>query len=442
MATAVLTRTSTRASRLLGSVALVAAAMLYGTAGHAQTPAPAAPAAPAAPTGITLEAAVAVVNDEPITITDIRSRARQLLLELRITETTPEVERDAIQRASELLIEEALQRQETARREVTIEAAEIDAGVARYIEALGLSLQDLAQVGVSVISLRKQVEAQIAWQTLIQGYFGSRVRISETQIDDTLDQIAVGATQTQFQLSEIFAFTPDEASRTQAVEAMTQLRERIEAQGPQAFEFYARQVSDSPSAASGGDLQWVSLGTMAPEIDAALNQIQGPGVIGPIATFDGIYLLQVSNRREPITAGPADVRVKRALVRNTDPAARTKIEAVRTALSGATCDQFEAIVAATEGATAANLGTVSETGLDATTRAAVAATAVGGVTEVIEAASGPTLLMICERSTSAGPRLPTREQIQGSLLDRQLTMLADRYLRDLRRQGTILRKQG
>jgi peptidyl-prolyl cis-trans isomerase SurA len=142
-----------------------------------------------------------------------------------------------------------------------------------------------------------------------------------------------------------------------------------------------------------------------------------------------------------VTAGPADVRVKRALVRATDPAARTKIEAVRSALAGATCDQFEAVVATTEGATAANLGTISETGLDAATRAAVAATPVGGVTDVIDAASGPSLLMVCDRTTAAGPRLPTREQIQGSLLDRQLTMLADRYLRDLRRQGTILRKQ-
>ena len=56
------------------------------------------------------------------------------------------------------------------------------------------------------------------------------------------------------------------------------------------FALVARQFSQSPSAASGGDIGWVHEGQLAPELNAALTKMAVNSVSPPIRSIGGYYI--------------------------------------------------------------------------------------------------------------------------------------------------------
>lgn len=74
------------------------------------------------------------------------------------------------------------------------------------------------------------------------------------------------------------------------------LRERIE--NGEDFTALARAHSeDTGSAASGGDLGWVSPGQMVPEFEKAMNALKPNQLSEPVRTSFGLHLIQVLERR-------------------------------------------------------------------------------------------------------------------------------------------------
>src|SRR6056297_243612 len=80
--------------------------------------------APAAPEVQQIEGIIAVVNDEPISFTDVRQRAQLLLLSLGGRQPTQEQIQQITTQALEQLIDEKLQLQEAAEYEVEVSDAD------------------------------------------------------------------------------------------------------------------------------------------------------------------------------------------------------------------------------------------------------------------------------------------------------------------------------
>ena len=88
------------------------------------------------------------------------------------------------------------------------------------------------------------------------------------------------------------AFTTTSDIRTR----LEQIRERI-VQGDE-FEALANAYSEDPGSASqGGDLGWVSPGTMVPEFEKVMSQLQPGEISEPIESRFGWHLIQVLERR-------------------------------------------------------------------------------------------------------------------------------------------------
>src|SRR5690606_5015719 len=123
---------------------------------------------------------------------DVRQRATMLLVSSGI-EPTPELQQRARAQALRDLVDERLQIEEAQRYEISVESGLIDrrlADIARQNNTTVAGLaQSLAQTGVSIGTLRSQIEADIAWQRLINGMYGGRVRISEVEIQETQQRI-------------------------------------------------------------------------------------------------------------------------------------------------------------------------------------------------------------------------------------------------------------
>jgi len=73
------------------------------------------------------------------------------------------------------------------------------------------------------------------------------------------------------------------------------------------FEELARQFSEDGSAAQGGDLGWASPGTMVPEFEEAMNQLEVGGLSAPVTSRFGVHLVQVLERRQ-VDVDPKQLR--------------------------------------------------------------------------------------------------------------------------------------
>ena len=247
-----------------------------------------------------LEGVATLVNDEPISFHDIRQRVRMLAMTVG-AEITPEIQQQLATTAREQLVDEILQMQAVAEFNVEIDPQEIAASVDDLAARAGVTREELyqqfAQAGINPTTLEAQVRSDIAWRRMMSGLYGSRIRISQNQLDGELEQLRASSQKTSYQLAEIFLFAPDEESKVQALQAAYSLVDQLRQGAP--FTTAAQQFSSSPTAATGGDMGWVALADLDPVLAEPVGASAQPGILDPIVASDGVYILALRNRREP-----------------------------------------------------------------------------------------------------------------------------------------------
>lgn len=420
----------------------------------AAAPAEAAPAAPAAaPKAVTIrqglgESVAAVVNDDVISTYDLRQRMRLLAFSSGIQlneQNAAEVGREALRG----LVDERLEADEIAHTEsrqggkfkfypTNREIDEEIGGLAKQFGATPEALtKSLAAVGVEPQTLRNQVGAQGAWRRYIQARYQDSVHIGDEQITSVLERIAASAGKPQYLVSEIFLDAARSGGQAQAEEGGRQLVEQIRGGAP--FAAVARQFSALPTAANGGDAGWLVSGQMQPELEKVLAALRPGQTADPIPVQDGVYVLQLRDRR----AGAAAILVnlKQAAVRlpaDATPAqvadAEAKLAALREA-AGA-CRNMETEAAKMQGVVAGDLGEASIDELSPEFRKVVDGLKSGEMGGPVRTSVGLQLIGVCARRTG-GAQAPTRTDIENRIYAEQLDMLGRRFLRDLRNSAAV-----
>lgn len=421
---------------------LAAACLALGTvAGPASAQAPPAPA----PAGLS-EGVAAVINDEVISTFDLAQRMRLLIATSGIQPTQqnlPQFQREALSG----LVDERLQIQELRRveKEQKIEIIptdpEVDEQLTEMARENNANLQQftnsLAAQGIGIDTLREQVRAQTGWQRWVRGRYGSRLRIGDDQVKAEMERIAAAATRPQYQIAEVFIDAARVGGMEVAVNGATQLVSQIQQGAP--FPAVARQFSASATAATGGDVGWITAGEMPPEVDAALEQMRPGQLSRPIPTRDGVYIVYLRDRRAGASA--ITVSLKQAAIALPQGApdadvrsASGRLTGLRSRIQG--CDTVETEAAQVQGVVAGDLGEAELKDLSPAFRSAVEGLSPGQTSEPVRTNVGLHILTVCARG-SAGAGDVSREQIEGRLYGQQLSMIARRYMRDLRTAATI-----
>jgi peptidyl-prolyl cis-trans isomerase SurA len=205
------------------------------------------------------------------------------------------------------------------------------------------------------------------------------------------------------------------------------------------FPAVARQFSALPTAANGGDAGWVTAAEMPPEVAQAVEQMRPGQLSQPIPVKDGVYIIYLRDKR---AGGAATlVNLKQAAVAlpaNASPAdeaaAREKLVALKPKIKD--CAGLEAAAAKTEGVVAGDLGEAETTDLNPAFRQAAETLKVGQVSDPLRTNAGLHLVAVCGRR-AAGEAVLDKDQIEQRLYSQQLSMIARRYMRDLRNSATI-----
>lgn len=389
--------------------------------------------APADDGSLTLEAIAAVVNDRPISFTDVRDRARMLLLSLGGQQPSPEQVQQITGQALEQLIDERLQLEKASEFELEISKEEIDGAVEGMAAQSGLTGADLKSqllaAGIDPSSLEEQMRAEIAWNRVMSGLYGSRIRISDNQVDDQIEQLRLAAQKTQYRISEIFLFAPDPETRTQAEEAARSILEQLKAGAD--FRVAAQRLSSAPTAATGGDMGWVSSSDLPPELVPAIESAAGPGLLDPITVDNGVYILYIQNKREP-----AEATTKVDLIRLiTSDATDENLKAAMDRITS--CDDVQSVANTTQGLRAQPLEDINIEELGPEGKSLVESAEIGKPTDIFAVSGGLGTMYVCRREEGA-EALPSREDLKSSLKGRELNMISERELRNLRRDATII----
>lgn len=388
-----------------------------------------------APAAQQIEGIVAVVNDDPISQSDVRERARMLLLSVGSQPTQEQLQRILAQ-ALEQLIDEKLQLQEAAEYEVEIEQAEITNAIENLARGSGITrdalIGTLMQAGVNPTSLEAQTRADIAWRRIMNGLYGSRIRISDTQIESQLEQLRASSQKVQYQLSEIFLYNPVPEDADKVLEAAVSIREQIQAGAP--FNLVAQRLSRASTAATGGDMGWVALDDLDPEQRDAVEATEWPGLTDPIVVPNGVYLMSVRQKREPAES-TSIVDLTRITVKDGSEAS---LKAAIDEIDG--CDGIDSVVASDANLDASELTDLNINDLGPEGKSMVASTSLNAPTDVFAQSGTLAVMYVCKRQDNV-ENLPNREQVKDRLFAKQLGMVAQRSLRNLRREATILRLQ-
>lgn len=438
----------TRTRRAAGLAAAMGLAVLAGALPSLARPADAGPAPAAAPGPPPLgESVVATINDEIVSSYDLRQRVRLLMVTSGVQPTAdniPQIEREALRG----LVDEHLEMQEIRHQEkeqkfnITATDQDVNEDLGHMAQGNKMTadqlLGALASAGVAPETLREQLRVEISWQRWIAGrYGGSRLKISQAQINAVFNQLQAEASKPQYQIGEIFIDAARVGGMEVAVSGAQQLISQLQQGAP--FAAVARQFSAAPTAANGGDAGWLTESQLPAEVRSGIAELSPGQLSKPIPAKDGVYVILLRAKRagagaDMLTLKQIAVALPANATADQVEAARRKLVALKGEITG--CANLEKAAAKVDGVVSGDLGEADVKDLRPDFRDAAADLQVDQVSNPVRTEVGLHLIAVCGRRQS-GVALPSRDEVEAHLQDEQLSLIARRYLRDLRNSATI-----
>jgi peptidyl-prolyl cis-trans isomerase SurA len=394
------------------------------------------------------EATVAKVNDQLITSYDIRQRVIWLSLTSGVQVTAENIA-GLQQEAFRSLVDEALQRRYLRIQEETRDLppdtfAATDREVDNYLGDLASQnnvstdqfLQQLNAQGLSTRTVREQIKATLSWQLWIRNFYGNRVRISDDQARAYIDRLRESASEPQYQIGEIFVSNERTGSQENALGLANQIMTQLQQTGQ--FQPLARQFSDLPTAANGGDAGWLTLDQMPDEVRSVIDTLRPGQVTPPVEAENGYYIVYLRDRRAGAQTTLVNLKqIAVSLDANADAgaaqAAQDTLLAAKSEIQG--CDTLDR-VAQSRGLQVGDLGQAQLQDLSPAFQQAVQGLEPDQVSDPIRTDVGLHLIALCDRTLSQAD-LPGLEEAKDELYFEQLTMIQRRELRNLRSSAVI-----
>ncbi|WP_313951759.1 peptidylprolyl isomerase [Accumulibacter sp.] len=276
--------------------AVLLSACLVGLAMAQTSPKPASQPIPA-------DRIVAVVNDEVITLHELRSRLDSALGQLQRQGTTLPP-RDVLEKQMlERLVMDKVQLQFARDSGLRVDDAQLDQALQRIAANNKLSLPQfraaLEKDGLSFATFREEIRAEITIARLREREVDSKIFISEGEIDNYLSGVSgQGGANEEYLLAHILLRAPESASPEQIQQLRTKADQVVERlRKGEDFAQLAAAYSDAPDGLRGGDLGWRSLDRL-PAMFAEESVKLKVGEVSPVLrSSNGLHLIKLQNKR-------------------------------------------------------------------------------------------------------------------------------------------------
>lgn len=249
----------------------------------------------------TVDRVVAIVNEDIITLSELR----ELALSINPTSTEAIDENAVLQQ----MIEQKLLEQQADKMGIKVTEAELDASIKQVQQKFGLNDQQMQEVlkkqNLTPESFREQWRLQTLSNKLLESQLKNKIVITEEEVQDyyvknyggsapeSAETVSAdtqgGGEEVKIAHILISANTPDAEKKAEEVADM--------AKSGKDFGELAKEYSeDKLSADNGGDLGYFKKGDLIEMLEVAVDSTPVGGITGPVESPAGYHVIKVLER--------------------------------------------------------------------------------------------------------------------------------------------------
>ena len=238
---------------------------------------------------------VAIVNDDVVVMSEVES-ANEQTLGLAGTASDREV--------LEQLINERLMTQQIQAANIDVTEDELNRAIQDILRTNNIQMAELQAAvetrGLSMGQYREDLKAQLVQLKLVDMKVRSRVVIPESEIKAEFERRTRDEPREQLlKISHIFlrwGESPDPGERARVLKAARTALKRLK--NGANFEKLAKEISQGPTAASGGDLGELTRQQMLPALAKGTKGLKAGELSEPIETSSGVHVVLVKEVTE------------------------------------------------------------------------------------------------------------------------------------------------
>jgi peptidyl-prolyl cis-trans isomerase SurA len=389
--------------------------------------------------------ATAIVNGFVITGTDIDMRVALVTAASDAAISEEEMLRLRVQ-VLRNLIDETLKIQAAAAAEMEVKREEVEQTyqqlAAQNFGSDPKKMDEyLLSIGSSPASLKRQIEGEAAWENLLRRNIMPFVNVSAEEVNDSLKRMNEAKGTDEYRLGEIFLSATSE-NRAAVLANAQQIVQQLQQGG--SFVAYARQYSEATTAVVGGDLGWVRLGQLPPQLAAAARTMSSGQLQGPIEIPGGFSILYLINKRQVLMADPNEAVLNLKQISIMFPAGVTQAQAeAKVTEFGNFADSLRGCADVEAGAAKIGAEVVTNDQIKAEVlppqlRDIILNLQIGQTTPPFgNIQEGVRVFMLCGRDDPKDAGAPTFAAVMDQLEEERVNKRAQRFLRDLRNDAYI-----
>ena len=412
-------------------------------------PSLALPAASNAQTGVVqADFIVAIVNSEPITNNEIKTRL--IRYERRLAEQgAPMPSRaDLSREILEDIIREKLQLKLARETGIRVDERTLEAALQNFAKQNNISLNDLRNRssvdGIGFGQIRADVQNQLLIQKLRERDVSGAIKVSDTEIDSFIkDQLrSEQVAELNLDLAQILIAIPEGANAARVQSALERAT-RIIARARAGEDFYKLAVenSDAKDASTGGQMGLKSAERYPTLFTEATKDLKEGELAGPIRSGAGFHVLKLLAKQVPSNSNFAIIQTnaRHILLRTnaalSEAAAKTQLSALKRRIeSGAVSFANAAKEVSQDGSAAAGgeLGWANPGQFVPEFEGPMVQLALGKVSEPIVTRFGVHLLVVQERRKAQLSAAEQREVAQNALREKKFDEAYANWIAELR----------
>ena len=247
---------------------------------------------------------VAIVNSEPITNGEVRIEAARLAQQLAQAGQPQRSNAELMRLVLERMIGDKAQVQLARDMGIRIDDAAVDQAELTVAQQNRIDVptlrRRLAADGLALAQFREQLRDQLLLTRVREREVDARVRVSDAEVDQFMrDPAATNSTAPQeINIAQILVAVPESATPAQVAALQAKAQSAlVRARANEDFAKLARELSDSPDRASGGELGMRSPDRLPPLFLDATASLPEGSVTDVMRSGAGFHILKVIAKR-------------------------------------------------------------------------------------------------------------------------------------------------
>jgi peptidyl-prolyl cis-trans isomerase SurA len=252
---------------------------------------------------VELDRIVAVVNDEVITLHELRARISETFAQMRSRNVTPPPAEEFERQQLERMILEKVQLQHAAETQLRVDDRLLDASLSRIAESNRMDVPQLRaaieQDGMAWSRFREDIRKQIIMSRLRDREVESRVVVTEGEIANFIANPERKPDQNEeYNVSHILLRVPEGASPEQLIRLKARADAALEQiRKGEDFSRIAASYSDAQDAVNGGSLGWRPLDRLPALFADAVPKLKPGEVSDVMRSPAGFHILKLVEKR-------------------------------------------------------------------------------------------------------------------------------------------------